>query len=52
MQNRPVIVEQTLYMDTQNTYALTYGRLATSPEDAAAHTALLSLCPAEGAQAG
>lgn len=52
MQNRPVIVEQTLYMDTQNTYALTYGRLATSPEDAAAHAALLSLCPAEGAQAG
>lgn len=52
MQNRPMIVEQTIYMDVQNTFALTYGRLASSPEDASAHTALISLCPAEGAQAG
>lgn len=52
MEGRPLIVEQTLYADSQNTYALTYGRLATAPENAAAHTALLSLCPVEGASAG
>lgn len=52
LQDRNVLIEQTLYTDRENSYALTYGRAAGAPEDAAAHNALLSLCPQEGAAAG